>query len=248
MSKRRETGASVLGGHVDAAQDIVYRWLKQHVLTLPSQEGTFLTEAEVCRGTGTSRTPVREALLRLEADGLLRIVPKKGAYVPPITEADIEAVMQARGLVEEWCSRRAASFGEMLAAELDRLIAEQVDLLQDPVAFIECDREFHRTIVRAAGNPVLADFYESLRDRQLRMGVHVMTISGGRGESVLAEHAAIVEGIRRGDPEQAAAAVAEHLACTFVALRMPVAAGWAARAQVATSGLINRDNGRQRVT
>ena len=87
---------------------MVYRWLKQHVLTLPSREGTFLTEAEVCRETGTSRTPVREALLRLEADGLLQIVPKKGAYVPPITEAEIEAVMQARGLVEE-AARRAGS-------------------------------------------------------------------------------------------------------------------------------------------
>ncbi|WP_328824637.1 GntR family transcriptional regulator [Mesorhizobium neociceri] len=207
---------------------MVYRWLKQHVLTLPSREGTFLTEAEVCRETGTSRTPVREALLRLEADGLLQIVPKKGAYVPPITEAEIDAVMQARSLVEEWCAGQATAFGDMLAAELDRLLARQVEVRNDPVAFIECDREFHRAIVRAAGNPVLADFYESLRDRQLRMGVHAIMMSGGRGDSVLAEHAAIVEGIRRGQPEQASAAVAEHLARTLVALRLPVAGSWSA--------------------
>ncbi|MFD2056625.1 GntR family transcriptional regulator [Mesorhizobium calcicola] len=232
MSWRHQSQRPAIGQRADAAQDVVYRWLKRHVLTLPSREGTFLTEAEVCRETGTSRTPVREALLRLEADGLLQIVPKKGAYVPPITEAEIEAVMQARCLVEEWCVRQAAGFGDMLAAELDRLIARQVEVRHDPVAFIECDREFHRTIVRAAGNPVLADFYESLRDRQLRMGVHVITISGGRGDSVLAEHAAIVEGIRRGQPEQAAASVAEHLARTLVALRLPVAAGWGSAATV----------------
>src|SRR5215469_18784673 len=82
-----------------AAQDFVFAWLKKHVVSLPRTEGTFLTEAEVCRATGTSRTPVREALLRLEADGLLRIVPKKGAFVPPITEMEVDAIMQARALV-----------------------------------------------------------------------------------------------------------------------------------------------------
>ena len=65
-------------------------------------------------------------------------------------------------------------------SELERLVGRQEELQQDSVAFIECDREFHRTIVRAAGNPVLADFYESLRDRQLRMGLHAIAISGGR--------------------------------------------------------------------
>ena len=112
---------SFMGQQADSAQDVVYRWLKQHVLTLPRHEGTFLTEAEVCRAIGISRTPVREALLRLESDGLLKIVPKKGAYVPPVTEAEVEAVMQARGLVEDWCVRRAAVSNEPLAAQLERL-------------------------------------------------------------------------------------------------------------------------------
>ena len=61
----------------EAAQDLVYGLLKKRVLTLPAQEGAFLTEAEVCRAMGTSRTPVREALLRLESEGLLKILPKK---------------------------------------------------------------------------------------------------------------------------------------------------------------------------
>src|SRR5215469_5776112 len=89
-----------------AAQDLVFAWLKKHIVSLPRTDGTFLTEAEVCRATGMSRTPVREALLRLEAEGFLQIVPKKGAFVPPISEADIEFVMQARELVEDWCVQR----------------------------------------------------------------------------------------------------------------------------------------------
>ena len=164
----------------EAAQDVVFAWLKKHVVSLPRTDGTFLTEAEVCRATGMSRTPVREALLRLEADGFLRIVPKKGAFVPPITELDVEAIMQARVLVEDFCLRRAVHVGEFLAPQLDRLLARQEKQQKSPLEFIELDREFHRAIVRAANNPVLADFYESLRDRQTRMGLHAIATSEQR--------------------------------------------------------------------
>lgn len=214
------------GRKAEAAQDVVFRWLKQHIATLPRRDGVFLTEAEVSQATGTSRTPVREALLRLEADGLLQIVPKKGAYVPPVTEADIDAVIEARGLVEEWCARRAADLGEALAEQLDALIARQAAQKADPVAFIENDREFHRAIVSAAGNPVLAGFYESLRDRQLRMGFYALTTSGRRIDEVLAEHAAIVAALRSRDGERAAQAVARHLATTLNALRLPEMPAW----------------------
>jgi DNA-binding GntR family transcriptional regulator len=214
------------GHRAEAAQDVVFRWLKQHIATLPRRDGVFLTEAEVSQATGTSRTPVREALLRLEADGVLQIVPKKGAYVPPVTEADIDAVMQARGLVEEWCARRAAALGAALAEQLDELVARQTAQKDDPVAFIESDREFHRAIVSAAGNPVLAGFYESLRDRQLRMGVYALTTSGRRIDEVLTEHAAIVAALRMRDGDGAAAAVGRHLETTLAALRLPAMPRW----------------------
>src|SRR5215467_15281541 len=120
-----QTSSSFSGtaGRPEAAQDTVYRWLKQHVLNLPRHEGNFVTEAEVCRAIGISRTPVREAMLRLESDGLLQIVPKKGAYVPPITEAEVESVMQARGLVEDWCVQQAALLGGSLLPELAGLMS-----------------------------------------------------------------------------------------------------------------------------
>lgn len=222
--RSRDLGST--GPRAEAAQDAVFRWLKQHIATLPRKEGVFLTEAEVSQATGTSRTPVREALLRLEADGYLQIVPKKGAYVPPVTEADIEAVMQARGLVEDWSIRRAADLGEALAAQLDQLIERQALQRNDPVAFIESDRQFHRTIVSAAGNPVLAAFYESLRDRQVRMGVYALTTSARRIDEVLAEHGAIAEALRCGDAARAAEAMAVHLATTLAALRLPPIPAW----------------------
>jgi DNA-binding GntR family transcriptional regulator len=225
-STRRRSRLPPAGEPTEAAQDLVYRLLKKRVLTLPAQQGAFLTEAEVCRVTGTSRTPVREALLRLESEGLLQILPKKGAFVPPLAEAEVVAVMQARGLVEEWCARDAARSNDGAAEELHRRLREQEALRSDPIAFIECDREFHRTLVLAAGNPFVADFYESLRDRQVRMGLHVVVNSAARMEVVLAEHGAIVDAIRSGDPEGAAAAVATHLAKSLAALRSPGKIGW----------------------
>jgi DNA-binding GntR family transcriptional regulator len=204
-----------------AAQDLVFAWLKKHIVSLPRTDGTFLTEAEVCRATGISRTPVREAFLRLEAEGFLQIVPKKGAFVPPISEREVEAIMQARALIEDFCVRRAVHFAEFLAPELDRLLAEQDKHQKSPLEFIELDREFHRFIVRAADNPVLADFYETLRDRQMRMGVYAITASAQRMDNVMVEHRAIAEGVRSRSPDQAAAAIAEHLAKTLGALRLP---------------------------
>lgn len=210
----------------DSAQDVTYRWLKQYIAGLPRQEGSFLTEVGIAEAAGTSRTPVREALLRLQAEGVVQIVPKKGAWVPPIADHEVQAVMQARGLVEDWCVRQVAPVGGGLAEDLDGLVAEQESLSDDPVGFIDCDRTFHRTIVRRAGNHVLADFYESLRDRQVRMGLHAVASGEDRVRTVLEEHRAIVSAIRSGDQEHAAQVVAEHLASTLATLNLPAIVNW----------------------
>lgn len=209
-----------------SAQDVTYRWLKRHVGALPRHEGIFLTESEVSQATGRSRTPVREAMLRLEAEGFLQIVPKKGAFVPPISDAEVSAVMEARALVEDWCAQMAATTTYPLAAELDDLVRQQTGLLDDPVEFIECDRAFHRAIIRSAGNPVLSEFYESLRDRQVRMGLHAIAAAQDRAQTVLDEHARIVEAIRAGDSANAAETVSAHLRSTLEAMQLPVVSNW----------------------
>ncbi|WP_033292605.1 GntR family transcriptional regulator [Amycolatopsis jejuensis] len=204
-----------------SAQDVTYRFLKKRIAELPRDGGTFLTESEVAEAAGTSRTPVREALLRLEAEGFLEIVPKKGAFVPPISDAEVRSVMEARELVEDWCVRKLASHADAaFFAELDDLLAKQRELVADPVQFIEYDRAFHRAMVRRAGNPVLGEFYESLRDRQVRMGLRAVAGSETRAERVLAEHAAIVAALRSGSTEEAGDAVATHLSSTMAALRV----------------------------
>jgi DNA-binding GntR family transcriptional regulator len=208
-------------------QDTVYEWVKEHVASLPRNEGVFITEAQVAEATNSSRTPAREALLRLEAEGLIQIVPKKGAFVPPISDAEVLAVMEARVLIEERSIRHAAGYVDRLADHLGALVNEQLALLSDPVAFIEHDRDFHRAIVTAAGNPVLTDFYESIRDRQVRMGLRAIAGTENRAQTVVDEHATIVAALRGENPiENAAKALTAHLDVTLQALRLPEPPTW----------------------
>src|SRR4051794_8604841 len=152
------------------APETAYRWLRDAISTLPWDEEAFLSENAVAEASGTSRTPVREALLRLEASGLVRRVPHKGAYVPALSSRDLETMMEARQVIEEWAVRKVTGV-EGSVDEMNRLLDQQAAILADPVAFIECDIQFHKYIVELADNPVLQDVYESQRFKQLRMGV-----------------------------------------------------------------------------
>lgn len=89
------------------AADRVYAHVKQGVLERTYEGGTLLTEGELAEAVGVSRTPVREALLRLEAEGLIKLYPKKGALVLPVSAQEIADVVETRLLVEEHAARKA---------------------------------------------------------------------------------------------------------------------------------------------
>lgn len=199
------------------APETAYRWLRDAISALPWDEEIFLSENAVAEASGTSRTPVREALLRLEASGLVRRVPHKGAYVPALSSRDLETMMEARQVIEEWAVRKITGV-DISVDELNRLLDQQAAVLSDPVAFIECDIQFHKYIVEIAHNPVLQDVYDSQRFKQLRTGVKALVDSEGRSDHVLQEHRAIVKAISSGDPELAVQAVRDHLSSTRSAL------------------------------
>ncbi|MGV9674018.1 GntR family transcriptional regulator [Nocardia sp. NPDC003482] len=203
-----------------SAPELAYEWLKNTILTLPRDEEMFLSEAQVAAASGTSRTPVREALLRLEAEGFVRRVPHKGAYIPALTDKDVDDVMQARRVVEEWSIAQVAANPGGVPDRLRDLIADQ-EADTDPVEFIAHDLEFHTTVIRAAGNQVMHEFYRSLRDRQMRMGVRILLSDEQRKKQVLIEHAAIRDALAARDTEAAIHAVREHLDTTLSALKQP---------------------------
>src|SRR3954469_4426358 len=135
------------------AADRVYTYVKQAVLDRSYEGGTLLSEGELAEAVGVSRTPVREALLRLEAEGLLKLYPKKGALVLPVSAQEIADVVETRLLVE----RHAVAKG--VGAVPPRLIARLAGPLAergghaatgDLAPFAAADRSFHAEIVRAA--------------------------------------------------------------------------------------------------
>ncbi|MEU9142552.1 GntR family transcriptional regulator [Streptomyces sp. NPDC048349] len=195
------------------AADRVYRHIKQGVLDRRYEGGTLLTEGEVAEAVGVSRTPVREALLRLETEGLIRLYPKKGALVLPVSAQEIADVVETRLLVEEFTVRRAVPAPAVLLERLEELVRAQERHADDGdlAAFAALDRCFHAEIVRHAGNQILSRLYDQLRDRQLRMGVAVMHAHPDRVAQNLVEHREVLSALRAGDADRAAACVRAHL-------------------------------------
>ncbi|MFB6812082.1 GntR family transcriptional regulator [Streptomyces sp. NPDC056387] len=196
------------------AAERVYRHVKQAVLVDRRYEGgTLLTEGELADAVGVSRTPVREALLRLETEGLLKLYPKKGALVLPVSAQEIADVIETRLLVEEFTVRRAVPAPPGLLERLAALVEEQRRHAAsgDLPALMAADRGFHAEIVRSAGNQILSRLYDQLRDRQLRMGVALLHAHPERVERTLTEHTEILDALRAGDAETAAAAVRAHV-------------------------------------
>ena len=191
-----------------------YRVIKESILDRTHPGGTLLTEGELAEQVGVSRTPVREALLRLEADGLVRLYPKKGALVLPVSADEIADVLETRELVEVHAALKAVGAAGGLLPELRQRVTEMraARAAGDSVAFMAADRAFHRAIVATAGNTVLIGLYDSLRDRQLRMGVEYVRSGPERMDRAIAEHETIVRALSSGDTERVRRSVHRHTA------------------------------------
>src|SRR5918995_5450859 len=122
-----------------------YAFTKDRVLDSTFAGGDFITEGEVAEALGMSRTPVREAFLRLESEGLLRLYPKRGALVVPVSAQEVEAVMETRLLVERFAFARAIERGAEVTGAMREAIARQEEYAAtgDADGFVAADRTFH---------------------------------------------------------------------------------------------------------
>src|SRR3954451_18887526 len=193
----------------------VYAHVKECLLDGSFPGGVLLSENELSQQLGLSRTPVRQAFVQLEAEGLLELYPKRGALVVPVAASEIEDVFEARLLVEEHCARRAATAGAALVAELADAISEQQRAIEDGAAgmadFARSDRRFHRAIVHAAGNAILTRLYDALRDRQQRIAATSLARNPSDAERFIAEHRGIADALGRADAAEACELVSAHL-------------------------------------
>lgn len=199
--------------HTTSATTRVYQHLKRAILEQLYPGGALLTEAEIADAVGVSRTPVREALLRLESEGLVALYPKRGALVLPVSAQEINEVVEARLLVEGHAAAKVWPRRDELIPTLESLrdTMHAARAVGDVPAMMEADRGFHAAVVDAAGNRILADLYHRLRDRQMRMGVAAMRFSPDRMDRALADHDELVAALRADTPQQWTDLVLAHI-------------------------------------
>lgn len=196
-----------------SASDKAYEHVKGGILAGDIPPSTFLTEGQLADEIGISRTPVREALLRLQAEGMVELFPKKGALVTAPTARETREVFEARALIEEWAagrmwSRRADAI-PALRAGVDQMAAALK--AEDVSSFSAADRAFHEVIVEAAGNSVIARQYSHLRDRQIVIVAGNLRGDKPRMTNSLRQHRELLRLLESGTKAQFVHACREHV-------------------------------------
>lgn len=199
-----------------SSADRVYDEVKELILTCDLPGGEMISEGEIATRCEVSRTPVREAFLRLAAEGWMRLYPKRGALVVPIGERESRDVLDARVLLESHAMSSVADDPAAVAA-LTRQLRESLDRHRavDPAnaaEFARLDAEFHQHIVAAGRNGLLADFYVSLGERHRRMTAARLRHDPDITARILADHAELAEVVASAEADRFADILAAHLA------------------------------------
>lgn len=197
------------------AADAVHLTLRDAILQGVLPAGQPLGEIQLADVFGRSRTPVREAILKLESEGLAERFPRRGLVVAQITREETLELYAVREMLDG-LSARLAALG-ILPTELDRLVWLN-DRLRAAVengdrnAMVQLNLEFHEAISHASRNLLLQDFLRRIHERQTwarRLEETTMSFPG-RGLEAVAEHEALIDAIRARDPETAERIAREH--------------------------------------
>jgi DNA-binding GntR family transcriptional regulator len=197
------------------AADAVHLTLREAILQGVLPAGQPLGEIQLAEVFGRSRTPVREAILKLESEGLAERFPRRGLVVAQITREETLELYAVREMLDG-LSARLAALG-ILPTELDRLVWLN-DRLRAAVengdrnAMVQLNLEFHEAISHASRNLLLQDFLRRIHERQTwarRLEETTMSFPG-RGLEAVAEHDALIDAIRARDPEAAERIAREH--------------------------------------
>jgi DNA-binding GntR family transcriptional regulator len=187
--------------------------LRAAVITGELAPGSLHSVQNLATQLGVSRTPVREALIKLAQQGMVRFERNRGVRILLTSLHDLEEVFALRLLLEPPAVRRAVTrLDGNQRRELRRTFAhmEKAAKADDEFTMFEHDRRFHRVLLEAAGNARLAAFVDGLRDMVLRRGVSTARESRSL-DDIVAEHRAILDLIEAGDAEGAAKAMREHV-------------------------------------
>jgi DNA-binding GntR family transcriptional regulator len=199
------------------AADRAYLHTKRAILRGDLAGGQVVSEGQICDALGISRTPVHEAFLRLDAERLLALAPRRGAVVVPMEPQEARNVLEMREAVEGAAAARLVADGPAPAPLLERLRANldrQRDFADaaDTDGFIGCDEDFHAAVVTGSGNATAVHFFALLRDRQQRLRHQLLGLRPGELGVVLADHHRLLARLAAGDADGYRTELAAHVA------------------------------------
>jgi len=196
----------------------VYQFLKKKLISMEFKPGQLLSEKEIVSRFKLSRTPVRQALFRMERDGLIEIIPRKGAFVKFLSMKDIKELYQVRKALEGMAARIAAENIDLDALKeyenfyLNALKENSNQSLQEIVDF---GLKFHNFIIDSADNQRIKNI---LKDLRVQLEISRMfflnpspSAQPSRGLQSINEHLAIIEALKKRDSELVEARMREHI-------------------------------------
>jgi len=193
-------------------QEVAER-LRSRIFAHELAPGAWIDEQALAESYGISRTPMREALKVLAAEGLVTLKPRRGCYVTELTERDLDEIFPVLALLEGRCAYEAAQ--KARPQDLKRLEAlhesvERAGAAGDIEGYFQANQDFHLALQELTGNRWLIQAIEDMRKVLKLIRRHSLLRKGRVGES-LEEHRAIMQGIRAGDPAAAEQAMRHHL-------------------------------------
>lgn len=207
----------IVGGAAKSLEERVFDTLEEEILSGELKSGAALTELSLSERLGVSRTPVRGALQRLADEGLVDMLPNKGAVVVGVTERDLVDIYNIRMRLEGLAARDAAE--RMSDADKKRL-SDSVDLAEfyigknDVEHLKELDTEFHRIIYASSGNRMLSRMLTNMHKSIKSYRKKSLSVEG-RHERSLKEHKDILRAIEVGDAEAAEKLTHAHISAAL---------------------------------
>ncbi|MDY3919300.1 MAG: GntR family transcriptional regulator [Candidatus Limivivens sp.] len=194
-------------------RDVVFNTLRQAILRGELKPGERLMEIQLAQRLGVSRTPVREAIRKLELEGLVLMIPRRGAEVAEITRQDLEDVLEVRAALEELAVKDACDhITDEQLQELKKAANEFKRTLEgtDLVACAQADMNFHEIIYGATNNRRLVQMLNNLREQMYRYRMENLK-DKRTYKSLVEEHDAIRRALKKHDKAKAGAAINIHI-------------------------------------
>jgi len=194
----------------------VYRILKTRIINGNLKPGEKILEVNIAEQLGVSRTPIREALRELAAEGFVKMIPNQGMVVSNVSIEDIKEVLQIRKLLEGFAASVAAKkINQEEIAKLEGIIKKMSIIISkskpDVVAYSELNAQFHNLILNACGNKRLIKICTNLSGSDHRFRIRALRDNSERLKYSLKEHHEIMEVLKRKDAEQAERLSKKHI-------------------------------------